>query len=341
VRALYIGQLWQGGTCLERANALRERGWDVVSFDTTPYLAGGSRVLASLQHRLLLGPDVARFNRDVLSAAQSAGRIDVIWVDKGRWLYAPTLAELKRRTCALAVHYTPDPAFTVHTSRHFDACLGLYDLCITTKRYELDTFPRKEAREVLFTWQGIDDRFSRLAACAQLDGRPLDAVFVGHVEPHYVTTLERVLSVTRNVRIHGPGWERWAKRRAAWRDIAAPPVWGDAFPEALAKGRIGIGLLSKMCPDAFTTRSFEVPAAGAMLLAERTPDHVELFQEDREAVFFDSPDELSDKLRFYLVHEESRRRVAEAGRARALANFHWRHVLAPAVARVEQMRYGS
>lgn len=229
----------------------------------------------------------------------------------------------------------------MHTSRHFEACLGLYDLCITTKRYELETYRRKGAREVLFTWQGIDDRFERLAVCAQLDNRPLDAVFVGHVEPHYVVTLEWARAITNNMRVHGPGWERLAKRRAAWQDIAAPAVWADAFPKALAKGRIGIGLCSKMYPDAFTTRSFEVPAAGSMLLAERTADHMELFEEDRDAVFFDSPEDLSDKLRFYLGHEGSRRRIAEAGRARVLLNYHWRHVLAPAAARVEDMRHGS
>lgn len=338
MKVLYIGELWEGGTCLERAKVLSERGWQVIQFDTTPYLRGSSRILASVQHRLLWGPDVTRFNRDVLQAARAAGPLDVIWVDKGRWLREAELEELKRLSGAVAVHYTPDPAFTVHDSRHFEACLALYDLCITTKRYELESYRRRGAREVLFNWQGIDDRFERLAACAQLDARPFDAVFVGHVEPYYVATLERVRAVTGNLRVHGPRWERLARRRGSWRGIAAGAVWADALPEALARGRIGIGLLSKLYPDAFTTRSFEVPAAGAMLLAERTADHLELFDEDREAVFFSSMDELCDKLRFYLGAEGSRRRIAEAGRARVLANYHWRQVLAPAVRRVEEIR---
>lgn len=341
MKVLYVGQLWEGGTCRERAKVLAERGWQLIAFDITPYLRASSRILASVQHRALWGPDVARFNRDVLQAARAAGRLDIIWIDKGRWLRAAALEELKRRSRALAIHYTPDPAFTLHQSRHFDACVPLYDLCITTKRYELEAYRRKGAREVMFTWQGIDDRFERLAACAQLDGRPLDVVFVGHVEPHYVETLEKVRAITKNMRVHGPGWERLARWRDSWRGIAAEAVWADALPEALARGRIGLGLLSKMCPDAFTTRSFEIPAAGAMLLAERTADHLELFEEDREAVFFDSSEELSEKLRFYLQHEEIRRRIAEAGRARVLANFHWRRVLAPAAARVEEMVRGS
>ena len=341
MRVLSIGELWEGGTCLERARVLAAVGWNVVQFDTTPYKRGGNRIRAGLQHRLLWGPDVARFNRDVLQAARAAGRLDVVWVDKGRWLHANVLDELKRLTGAVAVHYTPDPAFTVHNSRHFDASVPLYDLCITNKRYELETYRSKGAREVLFTWQGIDDRFERIADCGRIDSRPVDVVFVGHAEPHYVTTLESVRSVTENLRVHGPGWERIARRRPAWQGIAAEPVWADAFPATLARGRIGMGLLSKLCPDAFTTRSFEVPAAGAMLLAERTADHQELFQEDREAVFFDSADELRDKLRYYLSREAIRRRIAEAGRARVLANYHWRHVLAPAIRRIEEMRFAQ
>lgn len=337
-RVFYIGQLWQGGTCLERARVLAENGWDLVKFDITAYQSAGGRLRRGLEHRLLWGPSISRFNHDVLLAARVAGNFDVIWVDKGRWLQAYVLDELKRSTGALAVHYTPDPAFSVHDSRHFAACLPIYDLCITTKRYELETYRRNGAKTVLFTWQGVDDRFERVAACSQLDHRVTDVIFIGHSEAHYAATLESVRKVSTNLRIYGPGWERMAKRRTDWQGFVEGPIWGDAYPQALAQGRIGIGLLSKLCPDAFTTRSFEVPAAGAMLCAERTAEHQMLFEEDREAVFFGSTDELCDKIRFYLANEHVRRGIAEAGRDRVLANFHWRHVLAPAVRCVEEIR---
>lgn len=340
MRVLYVGQLCEGGTCLARADALAANGYEIVRFDTMQYLRGVNRIRAGLQDRFLWGPDVVRFNRDVLQAAREAGRLDVVWVDKGRWLRPSALDELKRMTGALVVHYTPDPAFTVHNSRHFEACVPLYDLCITNKRYELETYRNKGARNVLFVWQGIDDRFERIAVCGRFDARPFDCVFVGHVEPHYIATLECVCSVTQSLRVHGPGWQRVARGRSAFRAIAMGPVWGDDLPIALACGRVGVGVLSKLYPDAFTTRSFEVPAAGALLLAERTPDHEELFEEDREAVFFGSMDELKEKLRFYLRNDEVRRRIAEAGRRRVLGNYRWRHVLAPAIRRIEELRLG-
>ena len=139
--------------------------------------------------------------------------------------------------------------------------------------------------------------------------------------------------------IYGPGWSKLGKK-TSWRGVAAGPVWGDDYARTLAQARIGLGLLSKRYPDAFTTRSFEIPASGAMLLAERTTEHQALFKEDHEAIFFGSHEELRDKISFYLRNEGARRAIAAAGRARALAQYHWRHVLQPAIRRTEEIARG-
>ena len=54
------------------------------------------------------------------------------------------------------------------------------------------------------------------------------------------------------------------------------------------------------------------------MLAERTDEHLQLFEEGREAEFFDSDDELVDKVRYYGERPEERARIAEAGRQRAI-----------------------
>jgi hypothetical protein len=145
-----------------------------------------------------------------------------------------------------------------------------------------------------------------------------------------------------DLKIWGPDWEYHARRDAHLRSfVKGGPVWGHDYVKALGGACIGLGLLSKYCPDQFTTRSFEIPAAGTMLLAERTDEHSELFQEGTEAEFFSSYEELVDKLHFYSKNESARALIAKHGRQRALSCYRWKQVLSPAIEEIEKLRAQS
>jgi spore maturation protein CgeB len=320
MRIFYTGELWEGGTCRERMLTLRGLGHELACFDTSPWTTGGNRVFRSLAHRTNCGPHVRQLNRALAEAGHALGHFDLIWVDKGRWIYRQTLAALRQRMGAKLLHYSPDAHFFDNRSRIFRDCLPLYDWVVTTKPFELDRYRSSGARETLLALQGFDPRFGAYRREPD-DGTAWssDVCFIGHYQPHYAACLKAASQVSDRLRIWGHGWPAYAARnRWARPCVSGDGAWGGDYLRALSNTRIALGLLGKHIPETTTTRSFEIPALGIFLLAERTDDHLALFEEGREAEFFGDREELKDKLRYYLANDRAREKIASSGRKRCL-----------------------
>jgi len=92
----------------------------------------------------------------------------------------------------------------------------------------------------------------------------------------------------------------------------------DDLCRAIGSAKIALGFLRKENRDEYTQRTFEIPACGGLLLAERTEEHSRLLEEGVEAEFFDinKHDELCQKVSSLLNdparREEIRRRGTQA-----------------------------
>lgn len=327
IHMLYIGSSGESGNGLDKRRALESLGVRLASFDTRPYLWQGPRPLRALAHRANWGPSVSALNRDLLRLAEGLSDITHVWVDKGTWLWPGTLAALRDRFGAVLVHYSNDSLFHANRSRHLRAAIPLYAFLFTTKSFELEDYRRLGARRVEAVFDAVrEDRFVPCAVSAQQRERyAADISFIGRCEPHYARCLRAAAGCGGDLRIWGPRWPRYARLHGWARPhVRGGGVWFDDYPVALSAAKIGLGLLSKRFPETTTTRSFEIPACGTFLLAERTDEHRSLYEEGKEAEFFASPQELVDKLRYYLAHDEERERIAAAGRERFLASGHTR-----------------
>jgi spore maturation protein CgeB len=324
---LYVGMLWEGSTCLERMRILESLGCRVVPFDTMPWITAGGRWQRSFTSRFHWGFPVGDLNAALATFSRRQSNLTHVWIDKGQWIFADTLREIQQHTSAILVHYTPDAQLVLNQSRHFRSCLPLYDVVATTKPFEVELYRSEGAKRVILVLQGYDDRCTPVMPTSE-DRVSLgsDTCFIGHYEHHYALRLRAARSVAAQLRVWGPRWKRYRWIRPwAWRHVAGDGIWGRHYALALASTKVALGLLSKRLPETTTTRTFEIPAMGVFMLAERTADHLALFSEGHEAEFFESDDELCDKLRFYLDHDSSRLRIAAAGRERCLrSGYHAR-----------------
>ena len=316
-RILYIGNLRAGGNGRDRMAVLSEQGYTLEGFDTRPYRNAGPRLLRSLTARFQTGPAVWKLNRDLKQRAARGG-YDIVMVDKGTVLHRTTVQELKRQASRqIALHYTPDAAFVDNRSREFFRAVPDYDLLITSKPFEMDAYRAAGARDLMLIHQGYGPRIDPELARDIPAHLHSDVAFVGHCQPHYARMLAAAAKAGP-LTIWGPGWPDYAAQGGAdhsWAQdvVRGPGLYGPDYARALAGAKIAIGLLSKRVPETTTTRSFEIPAMGTMLLAERTSDHQDLFVEGVEAEFFDGPEELADKIRHYLKDDAARDRIAQAG----------------------------
>lgn len=317
-KVLYIGQIDTGGTCFDRMNSLKRSGLCVSGFNTSKYQSD-NRIVRSIQWRLKPGLLLKKLNIDLIEYARKIDHVDLIWIDKGVWIFPETVASLKDLHSAKTVHFTPDPQILFHKSNHFISSIPVYDYLVTTKSFEVGLYRKYGARNVIMSQQSFcPERYKSPVRTLQYE---CDIGFIGHYETHYGRRLARLAECTSNMKIFGTNWKsRSWRHRGLSSAVKSDGVWQESYINALASFKIGVGLLSKWIPEQHTTRTFEIPAAGTFLLAERTQEHLSFFEEGIEAEFFSSDEEMVDKARFYLANGTAREKIANAGHRRCLAS---------------------
>lgn len=318
---LYAGSLRPGGNGRDRCALFDAAGFALCEADRFPHMMAGARPERSIAARYHMGRSVMAFNKMLTERAQ-AGGYDIVFVDKGVWVWRETLRQLKAAAGRkIAIHYTPDAQFLENRSRHFFRALPDYDLAITTKPFELAAYRQGGAKEVMLIHQGYGARLAPVPEAEIPTHLRSDVAFLGHCQPAYATLLETVAARVP-LKIWGPGWTAYAKRHSWARGVVqGEGLYGPDYARALSGAKIAIGLLSKRIPETTTTRSFEIPACGTLLLAERTADHEALFDDGREAVFFDDAEDCAAKAAHYLAHSADREAIAAAGLARCRAEY--------------------
>ncbi len=92
------------------------------------------------------------------------------------------------------------------------------------------------------------------------------------------------------------------------------------IPAILGSAKMGLNILRPQNEEGHNIRTYEIPATGTLMLSERSSELLNLFEEDKEAVYFSSPTELQQKVEYLLQNPALITSIAESGYKKVLEN---------------------
>ncbi len=292
-----------------------------------------ARVLGESAPRMLIANALA--NRAVV-----ATNLQHAIVTNGRELSAETVSSmretLERRGGGIACFLCDDPFNPVHRSESWLSALAEYSLVVSTKRAVIPDLIRVGCRRVEYARFGYHPPIHRPVDPAAMGFSPIDVAFAGNADSDRIPILgmlaERAADLSFG--LYGHGWSS----HPVLRRMVRSQVIGLRYSAAMRAATVCPCLVRRANRDGHVMRSIELPAIGALMLAERTDEHQEIFEEGVHCDYWSSVDELFDKSRWYARNPRRAAEIALAGHKLITTNP---HTYADRALEVIQMLRGS
>lgn len=318
-RILFAGEPSHGTTSAYRLASLRRLGQNITVFNIQSYQPRSS-LLSLIRYRYPAGPLIRRINRDLLRAVHQH-RPDVVWFEKPLHFTPDTIDAIKHAG-SLTVCYNLDNPFGPRKDgcwyqfkrafRHFD--LHCVPRTVDVARYSAWGVPYVK---VLLSFEPTM-HFPPSTAWSD-DDRDREISYIGHPyeeRPRFLMELAEKHHLP--VSLSGNAWRGVLSSEQFARYVTSGFLRDDAYREGIWKSKINLSFITRLNEEDIAHKAVEIAACQGFLLAIRTPGHQEIFEEDREAIFFSSVDECADKCRFYLPRPDLREAIARRGRERAV-----------------------
>jgi spore maturation protein CgeB len=319
LKILFLGD--NGGNAIKRGHALKRLGHDVMLID--PYNLFPFR---SFVGRLIYyggAPLIESYLKKKIFPIIRKFTFDVTFVDNGELVGRKILSVLKK-VSSFVINYNNDDPFGTRDKKKWRLYLEAvphYDLLSVVRQVNVAEAYALGAQKVIQVFMAVDELDGPREITTQ-DRQRLshEVLFIGTWMPERGPFLQKLMAAGLPLTIYGNDWQKapeWPALQSVWQ---GPAIYGDDYIKALQLAKVSLGLLSKGNRDLHTTRTFEIPYCGGLLCAERTSEHLQLYQEGLEAVFWSDVNECMEKCKNLLNDDKLRAAIAEKGRIRCLHN---------------------
>jgi hypothetical protein len=227
---------------------------------------------------------------------------DVIIVFKGMALFADTIKMLKQHANLLCC-YNPD-----HPFKFFTEGSGNKNILDSIRFYDIYlTYSNRIANELRVTYNvnasvipfGYDDEYICHKGNSNIDVTN-KWLFIGSYDKERASFLNTLGG--NDIYIYGD--QKWKTRTNGSSLIQnyyqGRALYGREYKSMISEGQGIFNLLRRQNIEeqSHNMRTFEVPGYGGVLITNRTEEQMFFFEEDKEAIYFDSVEELKSKLYF-------------------------------------------
>jgi len=323
VKILYVSGLYHGSTSLQRLNIMRELGHTVQAIDFEPgiHTSRLRALLAKINAKTGYILDIPRVNSKILKAVKTFAP-DLIWIDKGLCVDPKTLIRARelKKDIVIACYFPDDITKKENQSRYYLGAVPLYDIHFINRYENVNDLKLIGAKRAVRIFKGFDPHTHKPMQVSREEKLlyGCDVGFVGSYEDDRYNDLLFLAKAGIKVKVWGVG--PWKHKINSHPNLTViyKVLWGEEYTRALCSFKINLCFLKKLNRDLHTSRSFEIPACGGFMVAERTVEHLELFEEGKEAVYFSDREELLRVVKYYLEHETERELIAKNGYERSL-----------------------
>lgn len=321
IKLLYFGPQWKGSTSLQRLHAFMQlEGVGAVGVDSGAQIGGKSALWNRVRWRLRMPVDSLGENERLVEAV-TTHRPDIVVVDNSKVITRKTLARLRQLSSPRLVYYSPDDITAQHNlSFPLARSLPDWDIVCTTKSYNVPELVAHGVSRPVLVGKAYDPTLHRPLPAAEVgpDYERFDAVFIGTYERERCASINALAEDGVSLVVYGSDKGGWRREHLRAGIELRDSVFAEGYVAAWHVGRIALCFLRKLNRDRITQRTMEIAAIGRPMVAERTDEHDQHFDNGSEYVGFESDRDLVKQVRDLLADDARRLALAEAGRRRCL-----------------------
>ncbi|WP_259070310.1 CgeB family protein [Mucilaginibacter sp. X4EP1] len=294
----------------QRLWALQQSNATIIAFDKGKYpskLGRFSGPAAKIFKQSSLMRNDKLLGKDLIALGKQTNP-DVIWIEWATELRPSVLNELRALTShPLLISFQDDNPWGKRRGdrwmwRNYFKVVPFFDLHLVKRESDIANLKGLGGKNFRMWKHGVYSPLFHPLAEPVKKKHPVS--FVGTCIDGRVQLIEYLLTNNVDIHVFGNRWDQRSNLPKRYPANFHPSAEGEVYADVIHQSQICLGLVSHSNQDEWTMRTYEVPGSAGLLLAERTPVHEALFEEDKEMAFFSTAEECLKKIENLLADPE-------------------------------------